>query len=456
LLGGAATYFTTANIIASDLLTTAKPPQAPLHILDFTAVGGLIALAGIAFLVLLGKRLLPDRAPSPEQMMARNTSSELEDFYQLDERLWEARVLPDSPFVNQTLIQSGIGEHFGLAVAAIWHGRQAIFAPTPDQMIHPDDILLIVGREERVVQLTQQGCKIGREAGNGHISVRGVSFIEVMPAPHSAALSQTLKQLEFRNKFGFTAVALWHNGRSYRTDVGNFNLALGDSLLVVGSRNRLKGLQNNPDFIVLEPDLSDQPIQRRPAIFTIGMILAAIVISILGFPVHLAMLAGALSVALFGLITMEEAYRAIEWQAIFLIAGMYSVSLAMVNTGLADRVGEAMVGLVTPLGPLGLAAGAYLLTALLTQVMGGQVTALVTGPIAISAALSLHTNPQAIAVATAIGCSASFFTPIAHPVNILMIGPANYQFKDFIRIGWRLSIVCFVMLLIGMVLFWKL
>jgi di/tricarboxylate transporter len=115
-----------------------------------------------------------------------------------------------------------------------------------------------------------------------------------------------------------------------------------------------------------------------------------------------------------------------------------------------------MVGLVTPLGPLGLAAGAYLLTALLTQVMGGQVTALVTGPIAISAALSLHTNPQAIAVATAIGCSASFFTPIAHPVNILMIGPANYQFKDFIRIGWRLSIVCFVMLLIGMVLFWKL
>ena len=456
LLGGAATYFTTANIIVSDLLTTAKPPQAPLHILDFTAVGGLIALAGIAFLAVFGKRLLPDRTPSPEQMMARRTSSELEDFYQLDERLWEARVQPASPFAGQSLAQTGIGEHLGLAVAAIWHGRQAIFAPAPEQIIYAGDILLIVGREERVVQLELQGCKIGREATNGHISMRGVLFVEVMPAPHSQVLGQTLKELEFRSKYGFTAVALHHDAEIYRTDVGNFNLTLGDSLLVVGSRKRLKSLQNNLDFIVLEPDLSDQPIQRRPAIFTAGVILAAITISVLGFPIHLAMLAGAMIVVLTGLLTMEEAYRAIEWQAIFLIAGMYSVSLAMVNTGLASLIGGGMVNLVTPLGPLGLAAGAYLLTSLLTQIMGGQVTALVTGPIAISAALSLNTDPQAIAVATAIGCSASFFTPIAHPVNILMIGPANYQFKDFIRIGWRLTIVCFVTLVIGMALFWRL
>jgi di/tricarboxylate transporter len=115
-----------------------------------------------------------------------------------------------------------------------------------------------------------------------------------------------------------------------------------------------------------------------------------------------------------------------------------------------------MVAIVTPFGPLGLAAGAYLLTSLLTQVMGGQVTALVTGPVAISAAISLQTSPQAIAVATAIGCSASFFTPLAHPVNILMMGPANYTFRDYFRIGWRLTIVCFVMLLIGMELFWRL
>jgi len=127
----------------------------------------------------------------------------------------------------------------------------------------------------------------------------------------------------------------------------------------------------------------------------------------------------------------------------------------MVNTGLAQWIGKILLSLVTPLGGLGLAGGAYILTSLLTQVMGGQVTALVTGPVTISAAISLGVNPQAVAVATAIGCSASFFTPIAHPVNILMIAPGNYHFKDFFHLGWRLTLVCFITLIIGLMLFWK-
>ena len=456
LLGGAATYFTTANIIVSNLLTTANPPQPPLHILAFTPTGGLMAMVGIVFLALFGQRWLPDRDPAPEQMMARLTGSDLEDYYQLGERLWEVRVLPASPLANKPLSESEIGGRFGLAVVGVWHGRQAIFAPPPDQMIQPDDILLIVGREDRVSALTEVGLKIGRENSIGHISERGVSFIEVMPSPHSQALGHTLRELEFRAKYRLTAVALFRGGRSYRTDVGNFPLLLGDSLLMVGSRSHLQRLRNNPDFIVLEPDLSEQPVQRAQATLTIGVLAMAIAASVLGLPVYLAMLAGAILLILTGVLDMEEAYRSVNWQAIMLIAGMYSVSLAMVNTGLAQMIGDHMLSLVTPLGPLGLAAGAYALTALLTQVMGGQVTALVTGPITISAAISLHTDPQAVAVATAIGCSASFFTPIAHPVNILMIAPANYQFRDFYHIGWRLTLVCFITLIVGLILFWRL
>jgi di/tricarboxylate transporter len=454
LLGGSATYFTTANIIVSDLLASAHPPQAILGVLDFTPTGSLIALAGIACLGLFGPRLLPDRLPPPELMMARYTGSDLEDYYQLNERLWEAVVLPDSPLANRSLAESRIGEQLGLAIAGVWHGRQAIFSPLPDQVIHPGDILLIVGREERVQQLTGLGMKIGRENTNDHISARGVSLIEALPAPHSPALGRTLRELEFRTKYDFTVLALYRSGRSYRTDVGNFKLALGDSLLMIGSRSKLKRLHSSPDFIVLEPDPSDQPLQRLEAGLTVGVIAAGIMASILGLPVHFSMLAAALLLLITGMLSMEEAYQGVKWQAIFLIAGMYSVSLAMVNTGLALRIGGVMIAIVTPLGPLGLGAGAYLLTAALTQVMGGQVTALVTGPIMISAAISLHTSPQAVAVATAIGCSASFFTPIAHPVNILMIAPANYEFEDFFHIGWRLTIVCFVMLLVGLIVFW--
>lgn len=456
LLGGVATYFTTANIIASDLLTTANPPQQALGVLSFTPTGGLIALAGIAFLALFGGRLLPDRNPSPEQMMARVTGSDLEHYYQLDGRLWEVQVLPGSPFANKTLAESGIGERFGLAVAGVWHGRQAIFGPSPQQMLEPGDMLLIVGQEARVNALAVSGVKIGRENGGSSISEQGVTFVEVMPAPHSQALGRTLRELGFRAAYRLTALALFRGGRSYHTDVGNMPLALGDSLLMVGSRSQLARLRSNPDFILLEPDPRDQPVERKTAAWTIGVFLLALAASLLGVPVYLAMLAGAVALILLRVLEVQEAYRAVEWQAIMLIAGMYSVSLAMVNTGLSQMIGERLLAVVTPFGALGLAAGAYGLTLLLTQVMGGQVSVLVTGPITISAAIHLGVNPQAIAVATAIGCSAAFLTPMAHPVNTLIMAPANYQFRDFFRIGWRLTVVCWLVLLLGMKLFWRL
>lgn len=454
-LGGAATYFTTANIIASDLLRAANPPQAPLHILDFTPTGGLIALAGILYLTIAGKWIMPDREPSPEQVIVRRTGTELEGTYQIGERLWEIQIQAGSPIANNPLGLSGIGDRLGLTVAAIWRGRQAIYAPPPEQIIQSGDVLLTIGREDRVVQLADKGTTIEREQGRP-LSQRGVSFVEVVLAPHSAAENLCLKELGFRRKFGFTAVALQREGRSFRTDVADFKLHAGDSLLVIGDRRGLRTLQNSPDFLVLESDPSDQPVQWRAAIFTIALTIAAIAASILGFPIYLAALIAAVLMIVAGILPMEEIYRTMEWQSIILIAGMYPVSLAMVNTGLAESIGHIVVQIVAPFGPLGLAAGAYLFTALLSQVIAGQVTTLITAPIFISAAISLGTNPQAIAVASAIACSVAFLTPLAHPVNTLMIGPANYRFADFFRAGWLLTILCFLMLILGMKLFWNL
>jgi di/tricarboxylate transporter len=456
LLGGAATYFTTANMIVSNLLTTANPPQQPLGILAFTPAGGLIAVAGIAFFALLGRRWLPDRDPAPEQMMARLTGSELEACYQLGERLWEARVVPDSPLAGKTLSESGIGERLGLAVAGVLRGRRVISSMAAEQEIRPNDILLIVGRQERVGSLAEVGLEIDWDNGGRCLSEHGISFVEVMPSPHSSALGRNLRELGFRARYGLTALAIFRGGRSSRTDVGERPLMLGDSLLMTGPRGRLKRLRANPDFILMEPDTGDQRVRPVQAGLTAGFLAVAVAGSILGLPVYLAMMGAALLLLLTGVLDIEEAYRSVRWPAIALIAGMYSVSVAMVNTGLAQLVGEVLLSLIAPLGPLGLAAGAYVVTSLLTQLMGGQITALVTGPVMISAAISMQVDPQAVAVATAIGCSASFLTPIAHPVNVLMIAPGNYRFRDFARIGWRLTLVCFAALVAGLALFWGL
>jgi di/tricarboxylate transporter len=456
LLGGSATYFATANIITSNLLARANPPQAMLGVFDFFPTGIFILVGGIAFLGLAGTRLLPDHNPPSELMMTRYTSRQLEEYYRLGERLWEVVIMPESELAHKSLIDSRLGETLGLTVVGIWNGQRALYAPPPDQVTQPGDTLLVIGREERVRRLARMGVEIRRETGANHIGAHGVTLVEVLVAPRSRALGHSLRDIEFRTQYDFTVLALCRDARSCRTSVGDFELQMGDSLLMIGPVDKLDHLRASPDFVVMELDTSDQPVQRWEAGLTLGVTAAGIAASLLGAPVHLAMLTAAVLLILTGTLNMEEAYRAINWEAIFLIAGMYAVSLSMVQTGLAGRIGQAVVAVTSPIGPLGLAAGAYLLTGVLTQIMGGQVTGLVTAPIMISAALQLHTNPQAIAIATATGCSAAFFTPIAHPVNIMMIAPANYEFKDFFRIGWRLTVVCFIGLLAGLVLFWGL
>lgn len=453
-LGGMATYFTTANIVMSNLLVIAEPPQAPLGILSFLGVGGLAAVAGILYLGFFGHRLLPNREPGPEQALARRGSDELESLYSLGERLWEARLLPNSLYSGRTLKQTRIGERFGLAVIAIWHGRHAVFTPSANEPLQSGDVLLLVGREERIRQLTRLGFQIGREEEG--ISSLGVTLLELILAPHSAYVGKNVKELNFRRKYGFTVVAILRRGRSFRTDVGDLPLEAGDSILMIGPPERVRDLRINADVIILEPVSTHRVISRRRALESVIVFLSAVVLALLGVPVYLAVLAAAVGSILLGLLPIQEAYRSVEWQVVFFIAGMYVASLGMVNTGLAALIGENALGFLAGRGALGLAAAAFLLASLLTQVMGSQATAFVVGPIAISAALHLNVNPQAIAVAAALGCSASFLTPLAHPVNILMMSPGNYRFGDFARVGLGLLLVVFVALMLGLIFFWRL
>lgn len=454
LLGGSATYFTTANIIVSDLLRIANPPQEALGILSFTPVGGLIAIAGILFLALVGKRLLPDNEPSAEQAFARLSGNELEDFYQLGERLWEAKIILGSSCVYKSLADCAFGKDWGVVVAAVKHNNEEYALPLPNQVLWAGDAMLLVGREEKIIQLQEMGLEIQPAHQDDHLSVRGIAVAEVVLGPHSDVLGSTLRELNFRQKYGLTVVALRRLNRSYRTGVGDLELAFGDSLLVIGNQRQMQNLKKKSEFIILEPNPVDLPIQKKPAILASAIMVTSIAAAIAGVPVFLAALSGAVLMILLDLISMEEAYQAVEWQPLFLIAGMYSVSLAMVQTGSADLLSGVLLGAVRPLGGLGLVAGAYLFSTLLTQFMGGHATALVSGPITISAAIALGVSPQAVAIATAIGCSASFLTPMAHPVNILVIGPGNYQLKDFLRVGWILTVLSFLMLLLGMAIFW--
>jgi di/tricarboxylate transporter len=454
MLGGAATYLTTANIIVSGLLPLADPPQKPLGFFDFTPTGGLVCLAGLAFLALAGKYLLPDREP-PASMVSR-TSDELTAVYRLNERLWEIDVQSDPTLVGTSLSQMRLGEEFGLSVLGIRRGRRVIPIFGATCQVQNRDVLLVVGNEERAHRLQEKGYDVHPATETSSLDEQGTVVADLLVPPRSNAEGKTLRELAFRAKYGFTAVALWRDNQSHRTDVGNMKLQPGDSLLVFGPQDRFPNLKRQNDFVIAETTGSGTGFDRNKVISTLIIAVIALVAMFLGMPVELAMVSAAAIILATGLLTPDEAYGAIKWRAIFLIAGTISVSLAMVQTGLAQIIGAGVVAFASPYGAMGLVAGAYLLSAALTQVMGGQISPLVVGPITISAALHLGVNPQAIAVVTAIAGSVSFLTPLSHPVNILMIAPANYTFGDFVKSGWVLTVVCFIALMIAVPLFWSL
>lgn len=453
LVGGMATLFTTANIILSGNLQTQG--QRGLTMLDFLPAGGAMVVVGLIYMLTIGRRLLPSHETVGRAALG---GVDLTETYQLADRLWEVKVSPESPLVRKRLDETVIGSTLGATVLAIWHGREARIAPTPAETIDAHDILLVLGREDRVRQLEQQGATIGRNGQHQDMLQRlPVHLNEVVIGPRASAIGQTIKALRFRSKFGLTAVALWREGHSYRTDVGDFVLDAGDALLMVGPRKKALALADEPGFIVLDQPLTTPRALDRTAGAAVAITAIVIGLSAAGIvPTAEAMLAGAAGLVLARCITMDEAYRAVEWRVVVLIAGLLPIGTGLVETGLADQIGRLFTGALTGMGPLALIGGLWLFTALVTQLVGGQVAALTVGPIAVSAALQLGINPQAVAVAVAMACSAAFLTPIAHPVNVLMMGPGGYTFGDFFRVGIGLLIVSFVTLICVMPLFWPL
>lgn len=456
LVGGMATYFTTANIVLSGLLS--DHGVADLGMLDFLPVGSLIAAAGIAFMATLGRRALPRRESAAREASPYLLSRSLYDSYRLGEQLWEVRVPAESGVAGSTLAESRLGERLGVTVLALWRGQSAHFTPAPTQVLEAGDILLVLGSRERVAEMASFGLEPGRDpAAATEERENLVDLTEILIPPRSRAVGKSLIELEFRNQHDLTAVALWRQGTSYRTDVGRLPLEVGDALLMVGAPARIRDLARDTDFLVLQSGHAGRPRLPQKVWIVLAVTTAVVAASVFQLlPAAAAMVLGVVALAFTGSINLDAAYRSIDWRVVFLVAGMLPLSIAMTNSGLAERVGGAMVSLLASHGPLALVAGLCLLAVVTTQLVGGQVAALLVGPIAVNSALAQGIDARATAVAVAIACSMAFLTPISHPSNVLVMGAGGYVPRDFWKVGLGMTLVCFATLLLGLAVFWGL
>lgn len=451
LLGGMATLFTTANILVSAAL--ADSGLRPYGVFDFVPVGLPMALAGIAFMVFVGRKLLPARGPGDSDSGPR-PSSDLSDAYGLKSTVLAAYVKPGSSMAGLSLAEGGWGGRLGLNIVGISRGGSVRLAPPKSEEVLEGDIVLFTGNTDEE-ELERYGLVFTQDpAWQGQFASEDVSLVEATLAPRSAIAGKTLREIDFRDKYEVTLLAIWREGTTIREGLGDLPLRFGDALLMQGRRSKTKLLRADPDFLVLEEDTRGLE-SRRKAALAIGLTIMGLTLPAFNIlPIAESAFAAATLMILFNCLSMDEAYSAIEWKAIFLIAGMLPLGLAITSTGTATFIGNTLVTWLGGLGPLAIAAGLFLLSMLLTQVLSGQVTAVVLAPIAIAAARRVGADPRAIAMTVALGCSMAFLSPLGHATNMLVMGPGGYTFKDYPRVGWPLTVLLFFVMLAGLALFW--
>lgn len=377
----------------------------------------------------------------------------------LHERLLMIRVPSDSNLVGKTLEESRLGDAFGLNVLGIVRDGKTQLIPKPGKTLLGGDTLLVEGRLED--QLSIRGLLDLEIEDDVSITIRDlqterVGMTEVVLSPHTNLVGKTLREIHFREKYGLNVLAIWREGNAYLSKLQDMPLRFGDALLLFGNRERIKMLGSEADFLVLTEEAEEAPrLERAPiAALIMGVVLIPVIFNWL--PIYIAAVLGATIMVLSKCLTMDEAYRYIEWKAVFLIAGMLPMGIALEKTGAATFIASQMIGLIGDLNPLAVVAGIFVLTAMAAQVMPTAAVAVLMAPIALNTAETMQISPYTLMMTVAMSASASFMSPVAHPANVLIMGPGGYRFTDYIKVGLPLTLVLLVVVTLVLPLMWPL
>jgi len=385
--------------------------------------------------------------------------SELTDVYHLHERLMVMKVPENSGLIGMTLKESRLGDALGSRVLGILHGSNPINMPEPSETLQENDRLVVEGRLSDFEILDGlEKLEIDRRTRpdiNKLVSGK-IGLEEAILSPRSTLVGKTLRQLNFRDKYGLSVLAIWRRGQAHRSNLRDMALQFGDALLLLGPHNKIRMLGREPDFIVLTETAQEELRLDKMKISMLIMVGVLLPVFLGWVPIYIAAVVGAALMVLSGCLTMDEAYRQIEWKAVFLIAGMLPLGIALDQTGAARLIAESVVALVGPYGPQAVMSGLVALTFLATCFVPTAALVVLMGPIAMSTAANMGLSPYAFMMAIAMAASASFMTPVSHPANILVMGPGGYRFSDYLKIGGLLTLVIMAIIIGVLPFFWPL
>lgn len=387
------------------------------------------------------------------------TSDDAVKLYQLEDRLLRMAVPASSRLVGKSLADSELADAFGLSVLGIIRKGKTRLMPRPGEKLQGDDQLVVEGKLEDVQVLRAlQNLEVseGKAPSLNELESEEIGLVEAVISPHSTLANKNLRDLKFREKYGLNVLAIWRGGRAFRSNLREMPLHHGDSLLIYGDRNHIKLLADEGQFLVLSQDIQEAP--KKDKALLAAVIMAAVVASVaIGFlPIAIAAIAGAALMVVTHCLNMEEAQKSIQWPAIFLIAGMLPMGLALQNSGTSDFLGAEVFGNAGAWSTTLLLAVLFLISNLTAQVIPPPIVAVVVSSIVLNGAADLTASPQALLITVALGAGTPFLTPISHPANLLVMGPGGYRALDFLKVGLPLTLFILAVTVVAVPFFWPL
>lgn len=390
------------------------------------------------------------------------TEETIETNYQLSKKIRLFSIPEGSGLLGKTVTESCLGDALDVQILSILREDGSAVIPVSEVYFEPGDRLIVSGMSDLVAVLLLQGLQgvfVKDQDKLEDVSILEddkVGLVEVVLSPHSVLFGQTLQDISFREKFGLTVLAVWRKGKVVRTGLRDLQLQFGDALLLFGTWRKLGVLGRDPDFLVLTEEM--QEVAREEKARTALAIMAAVLLPVIFglVPIYIMVVIGAAFMVLTRCLTMDEAYRYIEWKAVFLIAGMLPLGVALDTTGTASLVAESVISLLGPFGPYGVLFGMLVITFLATSIIPTAALVVLMVPIALKTSTGLGISPYPLMMGIAMAASSSFTSPISHPANVLVMGPGGYKFMDYVKVGVPLTLVILAVLMVVIPIFWPL
>ncbi len=488
-IGGMLTLIgTPPNIVISDALREAG--LRPFGFFEYSLIGLPLLLVGVGYMLLVGRKWLPVRKLRELEQEPAASPEELTEAYHLDGSLSRLRVRRGSSLVGQTLAQAGIGRDYGVTVVRIERAGptgpagyrpletlagtlgitqpdQIVLTPAADTVVYADDVLLVEGAQPMVERLAirfnlgVQPLDAGAGGPPAELLSREIGLAEILITPRSALIGKTIVEANFADKYKVKVLGISRRGRPIEDiPLTTVELTFGDALLVRGTWQAIGNIQRETrNFVVVgRPAAMARPAGLSYRSFiAIAAMLAMLVMMLTGVvPTVVAVLITAMLMIVGGCLNMEEAYRAINMESVILIAAMLPMSTALEGTGGAAFIANGLVETLGAFHPLLLLAGVFIMTAGFTQVISNTATTVLVAPIAIQAAANMGIDAHPLLMMVAVGASSAFLTPIASPVNTLVMTPGGYRFGDFMKSGLPLLLLFLVVGLALAPLLWPL